>query len=531
MDDFKVSAEEAAGATVKAADASLTMVDRIKLAFSGFISGTVDLLGPYGPLLTAVGSLGTLFAPLLGKAFSGSVGLAAKAIAAAGTAAGITFAGAEAGGGMLGALASRLTAALPALLARLGPLAFIGVALTPRDTEGEKAGLAAMREELALAQALRDLSNARAGGWTPEPMAVKGSILDEGLWAELIAKSKEASSAAKAAVVDWQALGAELYGAGAEVGQATVSLQPYFDALDALMTNATRIAVRKAADEMALLAPSFKSEIQGSRSTIEGAMDDLMWAIEHPMKRAKRTAQVEGDLTGKALAKALRSTNPDVRAEGERVRAVLIAEWEKLTNRTWDYGKSINQNLARGQKASQHVPVDAAETTATQVAAPFKGLGPDMWTWGNRAGMSWAKGLTAATQAAIEAGAGVVRAVGGVFRASSPPTHPLNPMRDIVKWGQATIEAYGTGMLKGAAGLPFGDMFGGLGLTAPVSLVPSMGALSAYGGGMASSSSSSVTHGPTYNVNVQGLIRAETPEDIGRALRRVGRLGNGGAPA
>lgn len=101
--DYRVELEDTVGATDRAADASLTMADRIKQAFSGFISGTVDLLGPAGPLLTAVGGLAPLLGPALGRAFR-ATGIGIKgALTALGSLMGTTI-GAEMVSKIVGAL-------------------------------------------------------------------------------------------------------------------------------------------------------------------------------------------------------------------------------------------------------------------------------------------------------------------------------------------------------------------------------------------------------------------------------------------
>jgi hypothetical protein len=176
LDSYIIKAEEVPGATTAAADASLTMVDRIRLGFDNFLSDAVEALGPAGPLLTAVGSLGTLFAPLLGKALTGAVMLGKTAIAGAGVLAGAIFAGGELAGGFLGTFANKIKMLLPIILksaiANLGTLGWLGIAATPRDdatasqiehVQGIADRLRAERE--AAERAASEGGTAAAAGW------------------------------------------------------------------------------------------------------------------------------------------------------------------------------------------------------------------------------------------------------------------------------------------------------------------------------------------------------------------------------
>lgn len=114
LDDYKVSLDEAKGATDKAADASLTFGDRIKQAFSGIVSTATEVLGPAGPLLTAVGGI----SPLLIPAFAGLGKTLGKAMGTAMAPALASTLGAEIGGEITaGALSTAALAAAGLVIA------------------------------------------------------------------------------------------------------------------------------------------------------------------------------------------------------------------------------------------------------------------------------------------------------------------------------------------------------------------------------------------------------------------------------
>ena len=188
-----------------------------------------------------------------------------------------------------------------------------------------------------------------------------------------------------------------------------------------------------------------------------------------------------------------------------------------------------------------------AHATGVAVADSLHGWIQDVtknaYTWGSHFLATYLAGIRSMYDETGQVALRIGQILGKKVAFSVPD--PSSPLADAREWGQHFVETWVGGILGAmpaaaasiSAALPFGDILGGvagLGLTAPVSLVPSMGALSGYGSdwaGLPAGSSSTVNHGPTYNVNVQGLIRAETPEDIGRTMQRIGRLGNGGGPA
>jgi hypothetical protein len=118
---FNVSIEDSAGAMDEARDAGLTMGDKVQLGLARIASMATEVLGPAGPLLTAVASLSTLGGPLARGLVAGARSAFARlggdaalraAIGAAGTAAGAVYHAAAFAAGKLLAAAQAAWATL-----------------------------------------------------------------------------------------------------------------------------------------------------------------------------------------------------------------------------------------------------------------------------------------------------------------------------------------------------------------------------------------------------------------------------------
>ncbi len=187
--------------------------------------------------------------------------------------------------------------------------------------------------------------------------------------------------------------------------------------------------------------------IKDGRDVVKNAMKDLMYAMEHPAQLAKFKARIEGALSGQKLAEGLRSKNPVIRNTAEAAKTALVQQWQLATGLAWDNGLSINDNLARGMWKTKPKVHDAARKTVNQDVKPvLESAIPAATTAGANTGQAFADGLASKAQAAMQASSAVTRAAGNVMKASSPPRHPMNGMRDVMKWGRATMEAYGDGM-------------------------------------------------------------------------------------
>ena len=182
-----------------------------------------------------------------------------------------------------------------------------------------------------------------------------------------------------------------------------------------------------------------------------------------------------------------------------------IAALEKRYPQFFQTGSAFDSKVAQGVKDN----AGALDGPLATVSSKFD---LDTKTWGYRVGDSWITGFANA----IRGGASTIStAIDKATRAThgqSPPKE--GPLREIDKWGFNIGQAWSGGFAKGLrADLP--SLSG-------ISIAP---ALASVGSAVAPSLSGPREVHYHYHVDVKGLVEARTPDDIGRALRRIGSMG------
>jgi hypothetical protein len=312
LDDFAVSAEDAAGATDLAADAMLTTGDRIKGIVDKIGAGARELGQQFGPLVTGIASLGTM-APLLidgltklwiavGSPGSGVVKMAAAAGFSAGSAFGAAAAvGAASLGFAIGAAALQesFNKLKEIFGANFAPGQLGGMIEQHMVPAGQAAGAAAAE---ATAESYADTM----AGWQG-PIALPAGMPQ---WIDRFSS------------------------VGTQAGQE-------------LTTNFAGQIARGGRDVEAEawalgknVASNLSQAVRSSKDNVAAAMDDLMWAIKHPMAATRRAAEIEGLLMGEKLGNALASKNPFIRSVAQQTQANLVDQWQQITGRAWTGGSN-----------------------------------------------------------------------------------------------------------------------------------------------------------------------------------------------
>lgn len=355
LDDFKVSAEEASGSVHQAADDMLTFSDRIKGFVEKGLAGLREVGQQFGPVVTALGSMGTLFGPAIAKSLAAGWALAGKspAVQAAIDAAS-------------GAMSGRLGTALKAL-----GLVAVAAALTEiwiQATADTKDKIANNPNAITPT----DLFNARAPMWAQAKVQIAQEMQTLGTealaafnktWNEGIAKGLSPSDPALLAAAKAAGEAAGNTGGTATVetwGDALSSSGSWDDVVEGAASSFEGSVERnrnslslwalvreqqekdaaeaKAAYEKSALAVtgSLADTLrQGAHSKIEDAMADLTYVIKHPMERLKQIAEIEGALASDKLKTSLASNNPDIKAQAEQTQSYLIGLWEELAGSPW----------------------------------------------------------------------------------------------------------------------------------------------------------------------------------------------------
>lgn len=394
LDDFGISAEDAAGKTGQAANDMLTLGDKIRGFADKALAGARELGQQFGPALSGLGGIASLAA-----GFGGTISAALKGLLNFGP----IKAASAAVGAMIGAvqaeaqaLAATGTAAVNALAARISGMAASTTLLGSGTTVGTAIGgalalgiatLGAVAIGAAIMQAFNDaiknvrdnpasitdpdLFGSRAPMWAiarvnaaTEMQALGQGALDafNAEWDKGIAAGLSPQAALGPAKAAGLAIGAEVgagitatdlpalftatgAAAGTAGGEAVV---PAWIAAqsDAAARNKDSLSLwgivlqqqekdaahaKDVYDRSALaITGSLVTTLKGAKGDIGDAMDDLMWAINHPLELEKDIAEVKAALASKSLQKGLNSSNPEIKAQAEQTQARLLAIWASL---------------------------------------------------------------------------------------------------------------------------------------------------------------------------------------------------------
>lgn len=124
------------------------------------------------------------------------------------------------------------------------------------------------------------------------------------------------------------------------------------DAIGSMFGKAVDSASSAAAKDAAAFGDNFTDDLAGSlrgnKSVVSNAMDDLMWAIKHPMALEKQAARIEAALTSRAMAQGLASNNPMIQAVAVQQYNTLTGQWQLLTNSAWNKGANAADALEAG---------------------------------------------------------------------------------------------------------------------------------------------------------------------------------------
>ena len=171
------------------------------------------------------------------------------------------------------------------------------------------------------------------------------------------------------------------------------------------ITSAIKQARRDASVQAELAMGDIASKIHQSRSNIETAMASVTDGLKHQLTKAQEIAQLKGELTGKALARGLRSADPEVQAEAVYAKGLIEARLAELQGKAQAYGNNTMIAYGNGIRGAKGQIIRDVEHT--------------------------------------------LKAVVGILKASSPPG-PDSPLHHIQTWGRNTMHAFGDGAREAA---------------------------------------------------------------------------------
>ncbi|HET7128934.1 MAG TPA: hypothetical protein VFJ93_07660 [Gaiellaceae bacterium] len=440
LDDFKVSMDDAKGATKDAADGMLTDSDKIHAAMDKLVAGAREVGQDFGPALTGLASLGSLVAPFAkeGKDLLIKVGerLLPQA-AAAGAAEGEAQAAGATGSGILNSFLTKFGLMTPAKIA-----AAAAAGTAEGIAEGEAAAEAATGPEMAAKAA--GLGPALSAAALPGAAIAGGAIgavvvdqigqkLEQGLSqgrtdiGKLLADPQQAQSI-KDQLGPWEGwlnltgqamqtvpilggsmvqMGKDIQGLTGDVDAAAASAdnmgiafhhqaqEVLPSAIQAIGTGlghdhgwelagttaaqTTVASFVSAADdareshalgEVAHVwaqetATAYARGLYQSDGDVESAFASFTDAMKHPQTVQVQLAELNGELTSKALKKGLESGDPLIRQQAEDMRDQIQQRINDLQTLLHEDGVDAGQGLDSGlnsQKGSLYSTADEIVT-------------------------------------------------------------------------------------------------------------------------------------------------------------------------
>lgn len=448
LDDYKVSIEQAAGATDKAADdINSSITTKIQLALHEFIGTVAGFAAPAGPVLTGTAAVvsgiaaigrqlgieaGT--AALKWAAILGPLGLAALVAGTAAVALNEAYqqqaeAGrkaAAAGGGGFDALNSRL--------------AEYHRQLQVIENDHHSGAISADTYDAAIAKIKAEYPDLAAGA------QVMGASTDE-LAARWRAASSDVGASTDELAARWRAAADSVTTSGSDLedallGQFKGVTQSGSDLEDALLGQFGRVGTSmKRLGGMAKeigydTLQGLADGITAARQQPLDAMDKLLEAMKHPLSQTAETARLIGELTSKKLAEGMSSADPAIRAQAAATRESIIARLEEITPRAGTVSKKAMDELAAGMRSKDPV-VAAAATEIYNTVKHEMDLSSQAKGWATATGDAYAAALRALAPRMTAAAQTALGGVPDVFEAHSPPG-PKSPLHEIDKWGERT---------------------------------------------------------------------------------------------
>jgi Phage-related minor tail protein len=518
LDDFAVSAADAAGATENAATAIEDgFGNRAKMALKGF-QGTLAEVGTnFGDLIMVAAMLGPQLTRALGGALGGVAGMLGPKMLVIGRTAGLKLAAGIAGTAVFQALATNLTDMMGKVAGTLdAPSGKLGEILGSKLGKAASVAFAAVmvvevwntynqvKDQLASQndQISADVANQIKSG-TEAQLAQSKAALEQGLvdinnvWDAGIFTT----DTRKRLEGDLAAVNAELERRAAGMGPAVA--EGALDGVPAVEAAAPQLygpfiteadiaeaAVEKAGGDIPL---ALAAGITEKRNAPLDAFQTLREMLKNAMSPAAEVARLQGQLTSKALARGLKSSDPAVRAQAQGTAAAITSRLAELAVGGGKAGKRAMAKLNAAIRGDIPELRDAALKAKEAVVKQLEAAKGPAGAAGDSTGDAFSRRLRGAVGGSdFKINAGITFDIGG--RAAGGPVRAGVPY-----WVNEDT--------------PYSEVF-----------VPSTsGQILTHDDAMAAAGRG----GDTYNIplTVQGALPVRTIRDIQREMERIGDLG------
>lgn len=229
------------------------------------------------------------------------------------------------------------------------------------------------------------------------------------------------------------------YGEGVESGEPAVKRAWGQTAGPTSMAEAAKRTTAAAEQAARDATKAHASTIRNGWDSAEAAWDALVDAMKDPMSRAKRIAKLEGRLSSDRLSEGLRSNDPLIRADSEAMVAIITDELAVLKGETKKKGSAGGQALADGMTGKKGAVGTAAKGLVTKADTELDKLEGRAKTSGLDSGDAFTDGIVAGISTYRVKMR--INSIAEILRTGSPPKNPENPLYGIEKWGYHTGEA------------------------------------------------------------------------------------------
>jgi ubiquinone biosynthesis protein UbiJ len=144
--------------------------------------------------------------------------------------------------------------------------------------------------------------------------------------------------------------------------------------------------------------------IDAARQKPLDAFDQLKEMLKHELTPMAEQSRLLGELTSKALARGLRSKDPEVKAQAKATKQYIIDRLTELATQTGRLSKKQASMLAQGLKSKDPDIRHAAQRIQAIVTGRLEATVPKAHAAGVNAGNAFANGVRAAIIARMQAG-------------------------------------------------------------------------------------------------------------------------------
>lgn len=282
------------------------------------------------------------------------------------------------------------------------------------------------------------------------------------------------------------------------------------------IVGATQGAATAAGKEAAKTPDEIAASLREGQFSVKEAIESIADVQKNTLAKTKEIAKLEGFLSGEALAKALRSKKPEVRAEAEAWKVAAEDRLFALRHNVPALALKTGQSYADALASKKREVAKAAADHTAAIRGKYEAFEERSHKWGYNTGRTYANGLQSSTGWLKHQVDNYLTAAKARLQALSPPKE--GPLRQIDEWGEKLGQTYADAFAR--AGGYFGFRTDEFTMPARSRLAPTAVASIAPGGSAPSAGAHSgppITLAPVY----APLLGTATQSQLREAARML----------